>query len=47
MLEHERLRVLVQSHEGITRGHYVGKATAQKVFHAGLWWMVIHRDSKE
>jgi hypothetical protein len=46
-LEHERPRILAETHEGIARGHYAGKATAQKVLHAGLWWPTIHRDAKE
>jgi hypothetical protein len=46
-LEHERPRILVESHEGIVRGHYAGKATAQKVLCMGLWWPTIHRDAKE
>jgi hypothetical protein len=28
VLEHERLRILAEAHEGITRGHYAGKDTA-------------------
>jgi hypothetical protein len=28
-------------------GNYAGKATAQKVLCAVLWWPTIHRDSKE
>jgi transposase InsO family protein len=47
VLEHERPRVLAESHEGIAGGHYAGKATTQKVLRAGLWWPTIHRDSKE
>jgi hypothetical protein len=47
VLEHERPRVLAESHEGIAGGNYVGKATMQKVLHIGLWWSTIHRDSKE
>jgi hypothetical protein len=47
VLEQERPRVLAKSHEGIEGGHYAGKPTAQKVLHAGLWWPMIHRDSKE
>jgi transposase InsO family protein len=47
VLEHERLRVLAEAHEGIAGGHYAGKATTQKVLCAGLWWTTIHRDSKE
>jgi transposase InsO family protein len=38
VLEHERPRVLAEAHEGIAGGHYTGKATAQKVLRAGLWW---------
>jgi transposase InsO family protein len=47
VLKHERPRVLVEAHEGIAGGHYVGKATTQKVLRTGLWWPMIHRDSKE
>jgi hypothetical protein len=47
VLEHERPRILAEAHEGIAGGHYAGKATAQKVLRAGLWWPTIHRDAKE
>jgi hypothetical protein len=47
MLEHEHPRILAEAHEGLAGGHYVGKATTQKVLHAGLWWPTIHRDMKE
>jgi hypothetical protein len=47
VLEHERPRILVESHEGIAGGHYAGKYIAQKVLHTGLWWSSVHRDSKE
>jgi len=47
VLEHERPRILVEAHEGIDGGHYARKYTMQKVFQAGLWWLTIHRDSKE
>jgi hypothetical protein len=46
-LEHERPRVLTETHEGIARGHYAGKAITHKVLHGGLWWPTIHRDLKE
>jgi hypothetical protein len=39
--------ILIESHEGITGGHYAGKATAQKVLRAGLWWPTLHRDAKD
>jgi hypothetical protein len=47
VLEHERPRILAEVHEGIDGGHYVGKSTAKKVFHVGMWWPTIHRDAKE
>ena len=47
VLEHERPRILAEACEGIDGGHYARKATAQKVFHAGLWWPKIHRDAKD
>jgi hypothetical protein len=36
-MEHERPIILAEVHEGIRGGHYVGKATTQKVLHVGLW----------
>jgi hypothetical protein len=39
--------ILAEAHEGITRGHYTGKATTQKVLRAGLWWPTLHIDAKE
>jgi hypothetical protein len=47
VLEHERPRILEESHEGIVGGHYAGKATAQKVLRAELWWPTIHIDAKD
>ena len=47
VLEHERHIILVEYHEGIVGGNYAGKATAQKVLHARLWWPIVHKDAKE
>jgi len=47
MMEHERPIILEEAHEGIARGHYAGKATMQNVLRAGLWWSIVHKDSKE
>jgi hypothetical protein len=47
VLEHERPRILPEACEGIARGNYAGKDTMQKVLRAGLWWLRIHRESKE
>jgi hypothetical protein len=46
-LEHERLVILEEAHDGIVGGHYVGKATAQKILFTGLWWPTLHKDAKE
>jgi hypothetical protein len=47
VLEHERPRILAEAHEGISGGHYAGKAIAQKVLQVGIWWPTIHRDAKD
>ena len=47
VLEHERPRMLAEAHEGIDGGHYVGKATAQKVLRTGLWWFIVNKYSKD
>jgi hypothetical protein len=39
--------ILAESHEGITKGHYAGKATLKKVLRDGLWWPTLHRDAKD
>ena len=47
VLEHERRRILEETHAGIVRGHYTGKYIAHKVLTIGLWWPTIHKDEKE
>jgi hypothetical protein len=47
VMEVERPLILTEAHEGIAGGHYAGKATAQKVLRAGLWWPTLHRDAKD
>jgi hypothetical protein len=47
VMEIERPLILIEAHEGITRGHYVGKATAQNLLRAGLWWPTLHKDAKD
>jgi hypothetical protein len=39
--------ILAEAHECIAGGHYVGKATTQKVLRAGLWWPTLHGDAKD
>eukprot|EP00253_Pinus_taeda_P028598 PITA_28598 len=45
--EHERKTILAKGHGSVAGGHYVGKAIAQKVLRAGLWWPKPHKDTKE
>jgi hypothetical protein len=47
VMEAERPLILAEAHEGIVGGHYVGKATMQKILRAGLWWPTLHKDAKE
>jgi hypothetical protein len=47
VMEIERPVILIEADEGIAKGHYAGKATAQKVLRDGLWWPTLHRDAKE
>ena len=47
VLEHEKPLILAEAHSDTEGGHYAGKATAQKILTAGLWWPTIHKDAKE
>jgi hypothetical protein len=47
VMEVEQPLILKESHEGIARGNYIGKATAQKVLRTSLWWPTLHRDAKD
>ena len=47
VLEHEKTLILAEAHSGAAGGHYAGKATAQKILTARLWWPTIHKDAKE
>ena len=47
VMEAELPMILKESHEGIAGGHYIGRATAQKVLRDNLWWPPLHRDAKE
>jgi transposase InsO family protein len=46
-MEVERPLILIEAHEGIAGGHYIGRETAQKVLRANLWWPPLHRDAKD
>jgi transposase InsO family protein len=46
VLDHERQDILWECHNGVAGGHVGGKATAQKVLQAGLWWETLFKDAK-
>ncbi len=45
--KNERHSILVEPHDGVVGEHYEGKATAQKILRVGIWWPIIHKESKE
>ena len=47
VLEHEKPLILAEAHSGPAGGHYAGKATAQNILTAVLWWPTIHKDVRE
>eukprot|EP00253_Pinus_taeda_P026186 PITA_26186 len=44
--EFERRSILMGAHGGATGAHYAGRATTQKILHAGFWWTTLHQDSQ-
>jgi hypothetical protein len=46
VLDHERQEILWECHNGVARVHVGGKATAQKVLQARLWWATLFKDAK-
>ena len=36
----------MDAHGGATGGHYVARATTQKILRTGLWFPTLHQDSK-
>jgi hypothetical protein len=47
VLEHERLIILEEAHNGIAEGYYTGKEMTQNILCVGLWWPTLHKDVKE
>ena len=45
--EHEKPLILAEAHSSAAGGHYAGKAIAQKILTAKLWWPTIHKDARE
>jgi len=43
----ERPVILAEAHEGLSRGHYVGKEIARKIMCVGLWWPTLHKYANE
>jgi len=47
VVENERLMILIEAHDAIAGGHYIGKDTTKKILHAGMWWSTLYKDVKE
>jgi hypothetical protein len=47
VLNHERQDIMWECHNGVVGGHVGGKAIAQKILQAGLWWATLFKDVKE
>ena len=45
VLEHEWPTILTKAHDGVAGSHYAGRAMAQNILRAGLWWPTLHQDS--
>jgi hypothetical protein len=46
VMEHERIIILAEAHEGIAGGHYAGKDIGQKLLCTRLWWPIVCNDEK-
>ena len=46
MPDFERSIILDEAHGGPTGGHYARKEKMQKILCAGLWWPMLHKDTK-
>ena len=44
ILEHERERIMHESHYGPPGGHFQSDTTAEKIQHLGLWWQTLYHD---
>jgi hypothetical protein len=47
VMEHERPIISAEAHERIFGEHYAGTTIVKKVLCIGLWWSIVHKDSKE
>ena len=47
VMDHEKEDILWECHCGVAGGHIGAKPTARKILQVGLWWPIVHKDSKE
>ena len=45
--EHERQWVMAKAYAGILGGHYIGKETFYTILQDGLWWPMVHMDTRK
>jgi hypothetical protein len=47
VLEHERLDILLECHNGVAGGHVGEKETTKTILQEGLWFPTLFKDAKE
>ena len=43
--KHEKIGILKEAHQGITKGHQAAEITKRKILQAGLWWPTLSKDA--
>lgn len=46
VLQHRREDILWECHTRVKGGYVGGKTTTRKILQVGLWWPMVHKDSK-
>lgn len=47
VFDHEKASILEEAHADLAVGYYAGRAIAQNILRARLWWPTLHKDAKE
>ena len=47
VMPHEKDVIIREAHSGTAGGHFAGKPTTQKILEVGLWWPMLHKDTKD
>lgn len=44
--EYERPSIIVEAHVRVVGENYAGRVIVQKILRVGIWWPIVHKDSK-